>query len=48
VRDVILGRLSVPDSIEERMADVTARVAAEDALEDSHDAIDTKALMYRS
>lgn len=40
VRDVILGRLSVPDSIEERMADVTARVAAEDALEDSHDAIE--------
>jgi trimethylamine monooxygenase len=40
VRDLILGRLSVPESEAERAADVAARVAAEDALADSHAAIE--------
>lgn len=40
VRDVILGRLAVPQSEEERAADVVARVAAEDALADSYAAIE--------
>jgi trimethylamine monooxygenase len=39
VRDVILGRLQVPAGEAERAADVTARVAAEDALEDAYAAI---------
>jgi len=40
VRDVILGRLAVPETEAERAADVVARVAAEDALEDSYAAIE--------
>lgn len=39
VRDVILGCIAVPASETERAADVTARVAAEDALPDSYAAI---------
>ncbi len=39
VRDVILGRQSVPATEADRAADVTARVAAEDALADSYEAI---------
>jgi trimethylamine monooxygenase len=39
VRDVILGRLQVPATEAERMADAAAREAAEDALEDSYGAI---------
>jgi trimethylamine monooxygenase len=39
VRDVILGRLEVPATEAERLADATAREAAEDALEDSYGAI---------
>jgi trimethylamine monooxygenase len=40
VRDAILGRLAVPASEAERRADVAARVAAEDAIEDAHGAIE--------
>jgi trimethylamine monooxygenase len=40
VRDVILGRLKVPESLEDRLADVAAREAAEDAGKDAHDAIE--------
>lgn len=39
VRDVILGRIQVPESEEERRADVAAREAAEDACADSYEAI---------
>jgi trimethylamine monooxygenase len=39
VRDVILGRLEVPATEAERLADATAREATEDALEDSYGAI---------
>lgn len=39
VRDVIAGKIKVPDSVEERRADVTARVEAEDALPDDYAAI---------
>jgi trimethylamine monooxygenase len=39
VRDVILGRLQVPATEAERLADAAAREAAEDALEDSYGAI---------
>ena len=39
VRDVIMGRLSVPAAEADRAADVVARVAAEDALEDGYAAI---------
>lgn len=39
VRDVILGRLDVPGTEAERLADAAAREAAEDALEDSYGAI---------
>ena len=35
-RDVILGRLSVPASLDERLADVTARELAEDAITDPY------------
>ncbi len=38
VRDIIMGRLTVPD-MAAREADVTARVAAEDAIEDDYGAI---------
>ena len=38
VRDVILGRIALPDAATQA-ADVTARVAAEDALADSYGAI---------
>lgn len=38
-RDVILGRIKLPDSKEEMIADVAARVAGEDAGKDSYDAI---------
>jgi trimethylamine monooxygenase len=36
VRDVIMGRIEIPASRDERAADVVARVAAEDALEDDY------------
>ena len=39
VRDVIMGRLSVPEAEADRAADVVARVAAEDALADGYAAI---------
>ncbi|PBC00518.1 NAD(P)/FAD-dependent oxidoreductase [Mesorhizobium sp. WSM3860] len=39
VRDVILGRIKLPASKNEMVADVEKRVAAEDAGEDSYDAI---------
>ncbi|MBI1218004.1 MAG: SidA/IucD/PvdA family monooxygenase [Rhodobacteraceae bacterium] len=39
VRDVILGRIAIPADPALLAADVTARVAAEDAGEDAHDAI---------
>ncbi|MGB5558263.1 MAG: NAD(P)/FAD-dependent oxidoreductase [Paracoccaceae bacterium] len=39
VRDVIMGRIALPDSKEEMVADVNARIAAEDAGEDGYDAI---------
>ena len=39
VRDVILGRLDIPGTEAERLADAAAREAAEDALEDSYGAI---------
>jgi trimethylamine monooxygenase len=39
VRDIIAGRIQVPDSVEKRLADVTARVEAEDALPDDYAAI---------
>ena len=39
VRDVIMGRLAVPGDETARAADVTARVAAEDALADGYAAI---------
>ena len=39
VRDVILGRIAVPGDKAVLMADVAARVAAEDAGRDAHDAI---------
>ncbi|MFC5995735.1 flavin-containing monooxygenase [Pseudonocardia hispaniensis] len=39
VRDIIAGRIPVPDSVEKRLADVTARVEAEDALPDDYAAI---------
>ena len=39
VRDVILGRLAVPADQAARLADVTARVAAEDAVADGYGAI---------
>lgn len=39
VRDIIAGTIPVPDSLEKRLADVTARVEAEDALPDDYAAI---------
>ena len=36
VRDVIMGRIEVPGDKQARLEDVTARVAAEDALEDDY------------
>lgn len=39
VRDIIAGLIPVPDSVEKRMADVTARIEAEDALTDDYAAI---------
>ena len=39
VRDIIMGRIDVPTSAADRLADVTAREAAEDAGQDSYDAI---------
>ncbi|RMF37531.1 MAG: NAD(P)/FAD-dependent oxidoreductase [Alphaproteobacteria bacterium] len=36
VRDVIMGRIALPDSKEEMLADVADRVAREDALEDDY------------
>jgi trimethylamine monooxygenase len=39
VRDVILGRIAVPAEKATLLADVTARVAGEDAGQDAHDAI---------
>lgn len=39
VRDIIAGKIQVPDSLEKRLADVTARVEAEDALPDDYAAI---------
>jgi trimethylamine monooxygenase len=39
VRDIIMGRIDVPTSEADRLADVTAREAAEDAGQDSYDAI---------
>ena len=39
VRDVIMGRLAVPETEADRAADVTARVAAEDGLTDGYEAI---------
>ena len=39
VRDVILGKIAVPEDKAARIADVAARVAAEDAGEDDYDAI---------
>ncbi|GEL17387.1 NAD(P)-binding domain-containing protein [Pseudonocardia asaccharolytica] len=39
VRDIIAGTIHVPDSVEKRLADVTARVEAEDALPDDFAAI---------
>ena len=39
VRDVILGRISVPGDTAVLLADVAARVAGEDAGQDAHDAI---------
>ena len=39
VRDLILGRLDVPESLEERLADGRARQEAEDALPDDFEAI---------
>lgn len=39
VRDVILGRIAIPADPAVLAADVTARVAAEDAGQDAHDAI---------
>jgi trimethylamine monooxygenase len=38
-RDVILGRIKIPASKQELVADVEARVAGEDAGKDSYDAI---------
>ena len=35
-RDIILGRLSVPATLDERLADVAAREAAEDAITDPY------------
>lgn len=39
VRDIILGRIDVPADYDARMADVNARIAAEDAGESDYDAI---------
>ena len=39
VRDVIAGKIQVPDALEKRLDDVTARVEAEDALPDDYAAI---------
>jgi trimethylamine monooxygenase len=39
VRDIIAGRIQVPDSLEKRLDDVAARVEAEDALPDDYAAI---------
>ncbi|MDN5858522.1 MAG: NAD(P)/FAD-dependent oxidoreductase [Pseudonocardia sp.] len=39
VRDIIAGKIQVPDSLEKRLDDVTARVEAEDALADDYAAI---------
>ena len=39
VRDAIMGRIKIPASEAERAADVTRRVAEEDAGKDAHDAI---------
>ncbi len=39
-RDVILGRIPVPDDEAELLKDVADRVAGEDGLQDSHDAIE--------
>ncbi len=39
VRDVIMGRIAVPADKAERLSDVAARVAGEDAGSDAHDAI---------
>ena len=39
VRDVIMDRIAVPASLEERIADVDRRIAAEDADETDYDAI---------
>jgi trimethylamine monooxygenase len=39
VRDAIMGRITIPASEAERAADVTRRVAEEDAGKDAHDAI---------
>ncbi|MDN5932077.1 MAG: NAD(P)/FAD-dependent oxidoreductase, partial [Pseudonocardia sp.] len=39
VRDIIAGRIQVPDSLEKRLADVAERVEAEDALPDDYAAI---------
>jgi len=39
VRDIIAGKIQVPDSLEKRLDDVTARVEAEDAIADDYAAI---------
>jgi trimethylamine monooxygenase len=39
VRDIIAGLIPVPDSVEKRLVDVTARIEAEDALPDDYAAI---------
>lgn len=39
VRDIIAGKIQVPDALEKRLDDVTARVEAEDALPDDYAAI---------
>lgn len=39
VRDIIAGRIQVPDSLEKRLDDVAARVETEDALPDDYAAI---------
>lgn len=47
VRDIIAGKIQVPDSVDERLADVTARVEAEDALPDDYAAIDYQGAYVR-
>jgi len=46
-RDIILGRIAAPATVEERLADARAREAAEDACDGSHDAIEYQGAYVR-